>query len=282
MTKRNRGFTEEKYRKWLKEGRGKGELSDYKPWINIQDISSLGNSCRIFSYKTKRQHQLLSNNEKYYFFILEYFDSVIDIREQYPLLFREDTLSIANELGIQHPKDPSTQVDIVMTTDFLITLFKNNKYYTVARTIKEANELEKERVINKFDIEMEFWKRKNVDWGILTENDINFEFGLNLEYLRNFLILSDKPDVSEINETLLKSLLLKLKNEICQNQYYTVREVVHNFDFKMKLNLGTSIALLNHLIYTKQVKIDLSKKLDYDKYLLIESNSYIKEESKII
>ena len=29
-----------KKEKWLKEGRGQGELADYKPWIKISDISS--------------------------------------------------------------------------------------------------------------------------------------------------------------------------------------------------------------------------------------------------
>lgn len=27
--------------KWIKEGRGSGIGADYKPWLNIQDVSSL-------------------------------------------------------------------------------------------------------------------------------------------------------------------------------------------------------------------------------------------------
>lgn len=38
--------------------------------------------------------------ERNYFYILEYSDIVEDIREQYPLMPIEDTLLIADELGI--------------------------------------------------------------------------------------------------------------------------------------------------------------------------------------
>lgn len=44
MAKRKRGFTDSKYEKWLKEGRGQGEKDTYKPWLTIQDVSSMGNA----------------------------------------------------------------------------------------------------------------------------------------------------------------------------------------------------------------------------------------------
>lgn len=54
MAKRSRGFTDKKYEEWVKQGRGFGYGVSYKPWITIQDISSLGNSDRVKSYKTNR------------------------------------------------------------------------------------------------------------------------------------------------------------------------------------------------------------------------------------
>nr|WP_255193827.1 TnsA endonuclease N-terminal domain-containing protein [Brevibacillus laterosporus] len=46
------------------------------------------------------------------------------MREQFPLLPLEETIVIANELGINHPTDPKTGSPIVMTTDFLLTVNK--------------------------------------------------------------------------------------------------------------------------------------------------------------
>jgi len=56
--------------------------------------------------------------ERNYFYLTEYSDVVVDIREQFPLLPLEETIVIAEELGLKHPTNPKTQEPIVMTTDF--------------------------------------------------------------------------------------------------------------------------------------------------------------------
>lgn len=109
-------------KKMIKDGYGTGIGSKYKPYIKIQDVPSLGRVTRRKGIKTGRQHELLSDMERNYLSILEYCNDVEDIREQYPLLPIEETISIADELGIVHPKNPKTNENIVMTTDFLITI----------------------------------------------------------------------------------------------------------------------------------------------------------------
>lgn len=61
---------------------------------------------------------------------------VTDIREQYLLLPMEVTISIADELGIEHPKNPETGEDIRITTNFLVTVSTSNGVKEVARTVK--------------------------------------------------------------------------------------------------------------------------------------------------
>lgn len=51
MSKRTRTS---KIEKWIKEGRGSGIGLDYKSWLNIQDVSSLGRSTRLKGIKTGR------------------------------------------------------------------------------------------------------------------------------------------------------------------------------------------------------------------------------------
>ncbi|WP_327324120.1 hypothetical protein [Lysinibacillus parviboronicapiens] len=68
MEKRKSRWTEEKFARYLKEGRGQGELSEYIPWLNVQDFSSNGNVTRIKGWKTTRQHEFFSNLERSYFF----------------------------------------------------------------------------------------------------------------------------------------------------------------------------------------------------------------------
>ncbi len=57
----------------------------------------------------------------------------------------EETIVIADELGIKHPVDPKTNEPIVMTTDFLLTVDKGEGIVEVARTVKTKDELYKKR-----------------------------------------------------------------------------------------------------------------------------------------
>ena len=49
-----------------------------------------------------------------------------------------------------------------MTTDFLLTVDKGEGLVELARTIKMKDELLKERVIEKFEIERVYWERKKL------------------------------------------------------------------------------------------------------------------------
>lgn len=84
MALSKREWTQAKYERYLKEDRGQGEGKNYVPWIKIQDFPSVGRSHRIPGWKTGRVHHLFSDQEKRTFFIFEWSDIVIDIREQYP------------------------------------------------------------------------------------------------------------------------------------------------------------------------------------------------------
>ncbi len=165
MSKRKYGWSEKKRNDYIKEGRGQGgELSNYIPWIKIQDISSQGNASRLIGWTAKRQHELLSNLERDFFLLLDWEDTVVDIREQFPLNV-ETTIRIAEEKGIKHSKDNSSGIPIDMTTDFFITVVKNSERKYIARTVKPSEQLEDKRVIEKFEIEREYWEIQGISWG---------------------------------------------------------------------------------------------------------------------
>ena len=71
---------------------------DYQPALTIHSLNSKGQSARIAGIKTGRQHELLSRNEQNYFYIVEFSDSVTDIREQFPMNL-DKTLLIAEQLA---------------------------------------------------------------------------------------------------------------------------------------------------------------------------------------
>jgi len=58
MSKRKRSPSIDKK---LKDGRGQGIGIDYKPWVTIQDVPSLGRATRLKGIKVPRQFEFLSD-----------------------------------------------------------------------------------------------------------------------------------------------------------------------------------------------------------------------------
>ncbi len=115
------------YENALGDGIGVGYGQSYQPWLRAQDVKSRGNRSIVFGLKTFRNHHLLSSVESNFFYLAEFNDSVIDIREQFPLFPLRLTQQIANHLHFQHPmvrgvRGVPVEVLNVMTTDFLLTL----------------------------------------------------------------------------------------------------------------------------------------------------------------
>lgn len=256
MAKRIRKTNAEKL---IKEGRGQGYGSEYKPWITIQDVASLGRVSRVRSIKTNRQHEFLSDIERNYFYFLEYSDNVVDIREQFPLLPLEETQYIATSLGLKHPR---TNEDIVMTTDFLITLRRpDGSTYDIARTIKPKEALTNKRVIEKFEIERIYWENQQIDWGIVTDNDIDKTIAHNIMFFHSYYDISCIDSLQNIDDNYLLDLILEYIKRIIDSKK-SIRYYSSKFDKDMCLEPGTGLSIFKHLLARKKIKIDLTIKFN--------------------
>jgi len=259
MAKRREILDEEKIKKYIKMGYGSGEGKEYKPWIEIQDFPSLGRVSRPFGWKTNRIHHLLSDLEKNYFYILEWSDMVIDIREQFPLFDRELAIQIAQEKGIKYPVYKGTDIPYIMTTDFMINIrTSSGQLKNIARTIKPSGDLEKKSVIDKYEIERCYWEKKGIDWGIATEHEIERNLSGNIEWLHmcyryEDLEFNDRRYFEEL-ATILTSRLYKL--DIPLNSLLT------NLDFEYRTEAGTFLKILKHLLASKKLFIDMTQPID--------------------
>lgn len=243
MAKRKRTVTEKKIEKYIKEGRGTGELKDYKPWLKIQDVPSLGLSSRIKGRKTNRVHHLLSNLELGYFYILDWRQTVHDIKEQFPLLPREETIEIADQLGIKYPVDPKTNEPIVITTDFLVTEIHNSIYIDKAFSVKPAEALKSQRTLEKLEIERVYWKRRDIEWKIVTEKNLPRSLINNIRFVHSHKDLSYIPHVTN---TILKNVEKLLFQKLGENQ--KLAKATKTTDNQLTLPAGTSLAIVRYLI----------------------------------
>lgn len=241
---------------------------DYKPYILIQDVPSKGRSSRPCGIKTGRQHDFLSDLERNYFLMLEFIDEVVDIREQFPLELVE-TLLIADELGLKHPTHPVTKKAITMTSDFCITLRVGNSTRDVIRTAKYKNDLVERRVIEKFAIEQTYWERHGLDWGIITEEEINKNYSQNLSDILDYYDLSDNEGFKDISLEEREDVMIAFLQRLIDSDK-TVRQISSRFEKDLHLTKGAGIALFKHLLARKYISIDLLSPLQLEQPIIID------------
>ena len=149
--------TFEDFNRALKNKYGVGEGKSYKPWLRVQDVKSIGVRSQILGLKTGRVHHTLSSLETEFFYLAEHSESVIDIREQFPLLPIGLSIKIAKLLGVAHPVHPETKSPIIITTDFLLTRSIGNEIIFEAVSVKPEDKTDEIRVMEKLEIERVWW-----------------------------------------------------------------------------------------------------------------------------
>jgi len=254
MARYGYAMTEEKIARFIKEKRGKGEGKDYKPWLRIQDVPSSGRRSRPHSMKTGREHHLLSDLETAVFYLYEWSDDILDVREQYPL-DRAVTQQIAKELGLKHPEDPSTRCQIVMTTDFLFTRREGIGTRTIARTVKPSSALEA-RVLDKLEIERRYWANQGVDWGIITEREIPKARVQNLEWVHEYQSMERLvvPYVGYWEDRCDQFI-----NFLDRTAGITLEKLCRELEENHGFAVGEPLTVIRHLLANKRLLMDMNK-----------------------
>jgi len=256
MAKHKYNFDEPKIARFIKEGRGQGHGKDFKPWLTIQDVPSIGLSSRKHSFKTGRGHHLLSNNETGLFLLLNWSNSVVDIREQFPL-DRDVTRQIAAEMGVDHPIDSQTRIDIVMTTDFLVDFRTDKGIKHIVRSVKPYAELSDPRTIEKQEIDRRYWSNfENHEWGLVTDIDLPKPRIKTLHWLHEMqslehLVVPYPGYWSDRCNQLLSAL--QQTNDVTIKQFFEQLEMKHGFA------IGEGLTAYRHLAATKKIIIDIDK-----------------------
>lgn len=222
----------------------------------MHDFPSNGFISRAPGWKSNRVYHFMSTIELKYFYILEWSRAVTDIIEQFPLEL-EETIKIAEELGIKHPRDNKSAFPIVLTTDFFITAIIDGKEVYFARTIKPEKYLENTRTIEKYQIEWKYWRNRDISWKIVTEKDIPKNFAENVEWIHSEYRLDSTMEHS-ISEQRDICELLKKRLTIADGQ---INKVTMSLDVELNLESGTSLGLFKHLLANKEIVMDMNEKI---------------------
>ncbi|KID55524.1 transcriptional antiterminator [Pseudoalteromonas luteoviolacea] len=243
------GHTEAQYRKWIKEGRGSGEYREYKPWLTVYDSPSDGRVHRVFGYKTKRTHHLLSDLELSMFYLLEWRKEVLQIKEQFPLE-RDLTAELVKSAGIKHPSVRG--VNQYMSSDFLVETSSTELPY-FALQVKYTNALEEQRKIEILELERRYWLEKNIPWQIVTEAEIPKVVKTNIEWIYPMQGAYEEAPHSAVDQALFYA------DYFSKYPTKTLIEACKEIDTAYGLDLGESLYEIRCLLADRYFTFDIFK-----------------------
>lgn len=262
----------------LKDGRGQGRGKDYEPFIQAHDnkVASDGWLTRTLGWKTQRIHHTLSKHEYQYLLVQEWAENVVDIREQYPLTPIELTMDIASKLNIQHPHLNGEKV--IMTTDFLLTVVKDNDEITdVARTIKPISKLTK-RTLELFEIERRYFLEIGIPWSMVFDTKKPLNMIKNIDWMYDAKYLGTRPGIdSELIEMVSEPLFSTLSSLSDKD---SISKNCLNADRKLGLEPGSSMYIVQHLLVNKRWTTDMNQLIRENKPLSISLNKSFKEQAR--
>ncbi|WIV12840.1 TnsA endonuclease C-terminal domain-containing protein [Proteiniborus sp. MB09-C3] len=259
MAKRSNDWDSNKLNRWIKEGRGQGEGKEYKPWLTVQDFPSMGRVTRVFGWTTQRIHHFFSDTQLKYFYLLDWEERVIDIREHYPLIDLEVVLKDTSDLRLGKFIDRKTKEPYILTTTFLITLLNSDgKKSFAARSIKYASELSKKSTIEKLEIERRYWKVQGIDWGIVTNKDINDVRAKNIEWVHSVM---NSDGCNGLTKAEFDDLFDGILYRFIDNKQ-SVKNIIAGFEKDYSLDVGMGLLLFKRLVAEKRIVLDMDKPIN--------------------
>lgn len=178
-----RTWTLKKIADRIRRGFGRGTLADYIPWIGVRDLSSRGTSTRMWSPKTGRKMQFLSNIERDTFLIAEFREDFIDYWEQWPLE-RYRTQWAAEKLGYRHPIYVGGTIPVVMSVDGVLTLRNRSGTTRKAIDCKHSSDLKNKRTQEKLAITRLACEQMDLPHLVVTERQAPRQVIKNILWVR--------------------------------------------------------------------------------------------------
>ena len=243
----------EDYNRALKNKYGLGEGEDYKPWVRVQDVKSKGVRSQIKGLKTHRIHHTLSSIETEFFYIAEFCDSIIDIREQFPLFPLDLSGKISKVLDIKHPLVPGTSTPSVMTTDFILTRQVEGKIFYEAISVKPINDFKDQRVLEKLEIERVWWNLLGIKFQCYCGNNSTEIQSRNISWV---------TDPIRTISTFYNDSQIQISLSLLTIGRHIILDVCKQLSLNLDIKHDETLTLFRILIGRKYIEVDMSYLLE--------------------
>jgi hypothetical protein len=227
-----------------------------------------GQANRVKSPVHGRTCHLHSKLENDWFCVAHALPGLKDVREQFPLLELEETLGIADQLGIRHPTDPKSQELCLVTTDLLLTFQNGPREVDIAIAIKPSADLGSPRTLEKLEIERVYWSARKVDWRILTERELPQALVKNLRWVQPHIDLISSGAFTTEQVARVRSAI---EPEVLGGKESLV-DITVRCDDRLGLKAGDALCVARHLIGIGAWPIDLTVEINPRKPIQIITN----------
>ena len=249
-------FTEARRARWIAAGRGTGTGASWNPWLHPGDVPQYqSNLERFICSASGRVAVHFSTFECDVRACYEYARGYRGCDEQFPL-DRERTRSIARRLGITHPRDPKSGVDIVITTDLVVHLaLPNGQKIRLPRSCKTAGDITNFNQAEHAEIERRYWEEEGDHWKLVLDTQISRTSIENIHLLRphRFLepLLKIPGQYDSITGFIKSALQSPSKGTV--DQFIRQQAKIH------QINLQHVAQAFFHLVFTRQIEFDIDK-----------------------
>ena len=254
MGRRASKFSERKIAERIRQGYGRGELSDYKSWFTVRDISSRGITTRFPSLELGRSMLFLSNIELNTYLAKAREDGFFDYWEQLPC-DRRETQEIARFLGVRHPVYFGSSRPMTMTLDGVVTFIRDKQVIQQAIDCKPWLRLGDPRTEEKLAIHRIYAERRGWQYERFTEFSFNPQVIENLKWMRAaYPRVDDRLQVVGGYEMSAMRLFAQMKRDFETPRWRSeVRQYCYEFDAANNLPTGCGLVSLRILMYQKLV-----------------------------
>ncbi|WP_027330156.1 TnsA endonuclease N-terminal domain-containing protein [Marinimicrobium agarilyticum] len=250
-------------------------IGEYRSFVRVSQTKFVGRRHLHLCPRQNRPITLLSDGEYRAYQMLLWRSNATAIYEQFPLDI-EETIDISDELGVIHPNgwDRKSRIRYahVMSTDFLVNHLdcRTGETISTAYTFKYHNSiypLELNRSVRrtwqKLDIEKEFWRRRNVEYRVITERDATKPIAYNLDLCR----FEYDPDAQL---DVLGQFSKSFSATWCENRFVDLRTIIESTSKSMGITSKRAITIFKNAILYRVLPINLDNRIEF--YRAVEMN----------
>ena len=250
----------------IQRGRGVSQGIEYKPWLKIRDVPSLGTSSSVSGIIIPRPYNLLSELETIYFYLVERNSLTVEIQEQWPILDIDRTLELCAEYGVRHTFRGSNPEPF--TIDFLITSKSDqNKSVLRAASIKTPADAKDPLIRQRLLIEYLWCREREIPWTLVDTSRFTKTMFENLRFMRSWHRHRYIPN-PEVEALFLQQFHFTYSKNIVLN------EINKAIARKMRVSSDLALDTFRYCAWSDQIKISLEHSLALDKPIVLRSNDH--------